>query len=63
MAILLLGLTAPTHVVNAITAAIYKKYILLSLLLHGASCGSHDALLCCRRLQWLAVECRMIGTL
>ena len=35
MALLLLGLTAPTHVVNAITVAIYKKYILLSLLLQG----------------------------
>lgn len=36
MVLLLLGLTAPTHVVNAITVTIYKKYTLLSLLLHGA---------------------------
>lgn len=35
MSLLLLGLTAPTHVVNAITVAIYKKYTLVSLLLHG----------------------------
>lgn len=32
---LLQGLTAPTFVVNAITVAIYKKYVLVSLIHNG----------------------------
>lgn len=33
--IFLQGLTAPTHVVNAITVATYKKYALVSLIHNG----------------------------
>lgn len=35
MELFLLGLTAPTHVLNAITAATYKKYVLVSIIHTG----------------------------
>jgi hypothetical protein len=35
----LLGLTAPTHVFNAITAAIFKKYALVSIIHQGGWVG------------------------
>ena len=35
-------LTAPTMVVNAITLAAYKKWLLLSLICHGKACLSNQ---------------------
>lgn len=56
--IFLQGLTAPSHVVNAITIAMFKKYALVSLIHNGEpTCGSPCP--CCKQFVPCALmQCR-----